>query len=45
MQKAPSFRAEMDSEENADRVGAINALRAGHTRLACADTSPMRATG
>ena len=27
-------------EENADRVGAINVLRAGHARLACADTSP-----
>ncbi|MDE3207575.1 MAG: transposase, partial [Pseudomonadota bacterium] len=27
-------------EENADWVGAINVLRAGHARLACADTSP-----
>ncbi|WP_347990102.1 transposase [Methylomonas sp. AM2-LC] len=27
-------------EENADLVGAINMLRAGHARLACADTSP-----
>jgi putative transposase len=27
-------------EENADRVGAINVLRAGHARLACAETSP-----
>src|SRR5690554_3398057 len=27
-------------EENADLVGAINVLRAGHARLACADTSP-----
>lgn len=27
-------------EENADVVGAINVLRAGHARLACADTSP-----
>lgn len=28
-------------EENADLVGAINVLRAGHARLACADTSPV----
>src|SRR5262249_31081551 len=27
-------------EENADRVGAMNVLRAGHARLACAETSP-----
>jgi putative transposase len=27
-------------EENADLVGAINVLRAGHARLVCADTSP-----
>jgi len=27
-------------EANADLVGAINVLRAGHARLACADTSP-----
>jgi putative transposase len=27
-------------EDNADVVGAINVLRAGHARLACADTSP-----
>ena len=27
-------------EENADQVGAINVLRAGHARLACGDTSP-----
>ncbi|SCU75404.1 transposase (fragment) [Cupriavidus necator] len=27
-------------EANADVVGAINVLRAGHARLACADTSP-----
>ena len=27
-------------EENADLVGAINILRAGHARLACRDTSP-----
>jgi putative transposase len=27
-------------EENADLVGAINVLRAGHAQLACADTSP-----
>lgn len=27
-------------ENNADVVGAINVLRAGHARLACADTSP-----
>ncbi len=27
-------------EENADLVGAINVLRAGHARIACADTSP-----
>jgi putative transposase len=27
-------------EENADVVAAINVLRAGHARLACADTSP-----
>ena len=27
-------------ENNADLVGAINVLRAGHARLACADTSP-----
>lgn len=27
-------------EENANLVGAINVLRAGHARLACADTSP-----
>jgi putative transposase len=27
-------------EENADVVGAINVLRAGHARLACAETSP-----
>jgi putative transposase len=27
-------------ENNADVVGAINILRAGHARLACADTSP-----
>jgi putative transposase len=27
-------------EEHADVVGAINVLRAGHARLACADTSP-----
>lgn len=27
-------------EENADLVGAINVLRVGHARLACADTSP-----
>jgi putative transposase len=27
-------------EENADLVGAINVLRAGHARLACAETSP-----
>ncbi|MCK0506255.1 RNA-guided endonuclease InsQ/TnpB family protein [Aromatoleum anaerobium] len=33
-------------EENADVVGAINVLRAGHARLACADTSPeVRASG
>ena len=31
--------------ENADLVGAINILRAGHARLACADTSPIRASG
>lgn len=31
---------------NADVVGAINVLRAGHARLACADTSPeVRASG
>ena len=29
-----------DFEENADLVGAINVLRAGHAQLACADTSP-----
>ncbi|QPT39387.1 transposase, IS605 OrfB family [Oligella ureolytica] len=28
-------------EENADVVGAINVLRAGHARLACAETSPV----
>jgi putative transposase len=28
-------------EENADLVGAVNVLRAGHARLACAETSPM----
>ena len=33
-------RVECGFEENADLVGAINALRAGHARLACADTSP-----
>src|SRR5450432_1428567 len=27
-------------EENADLVGAFNVLRAGHARLACAETSP-----
>jgi putative transposase len=27
-------------EENADLVGAINVLRAGHAQLACAETSP-----
>lgn len=27
-------------ENNADLVGAINILRAGHARLACGDTSP-----
>jgi len=27
-------------EANADLIGAINVLRAGHARLACADTSP-----
>jgi putative transposase len=27
-------------EENADVVGAVNVLRAGHARLACAETSP-----
>ncbi len=27
-------------QENADLVGAINVLRAGHARLACAETSP-----
>src|SRR5580698_1555815 len=27
-------------EENADLVGAVNVLRAGHARLACAETSP-----
>jgi putative transposase len=27
-------------EENADLVGALNVLRAGHARLACAETSP-----
>lgn len=33
-------------EENADLVGAINVLRAGHARLACADTSPaVRVSG
>ena len=32
-------------EENADVVGAINVLRAGHARLACADTLPIRALG
>ena len=33
-------------EENADLVSAINVLRAGHARLACADTSPaVRASG
>ncbi|WP_293232695.1 transposase [Paludibacterium sp.] len=33
-------------ENNADIVGAINVLRAGHSRLACADTSPeVRASG
>lgn len=33
-------------EENADLVGAINVQRAGHARLACADTSPaVRASG
>jgi putative transposase len=33
-------------EENADLVGAINVLRAGHARLACAETSPaVRASG
>ena len=33
-------------EGNADVVGAINVLRAGHARLACADTSPeVRASG
>ncbi|WP_083907480.1 RNA-guided endonuclease InsQ/TnpB family protein [Oligella ureolytica] len=30
-----------DFEENADVVGAINVLRAGHARLACAETSPV----
>jgi len=33
-------------EENADLVGAINVLRAGHARLACAETSlAVRASG
>ena len=32
-------------EENADVVGAINVLRAGHARLACADNLPIRASG
>ena len=33
-------------ENHADVVGAINILRAGHARLACADTSPeVRASG
>jgi putative transposase len=33
-------------KENADLVGAINVLRAGHARLACADTSPaVRVSG
>ena len=37
---------ECSFEENADVVGAINVLRAGHARLACADTSPeVRASG
>lgn len=31
-------------EENADLVGAINVLRAGHARLACGETSPVRAS-
>ncbi len=31
-------------EENADLVGAINVLRAGHARLACGDTSPIGAS-
>ena len=31
-------------EENADLVGAINVLRAGHARLACGDTSPVGAS-
>jgi putative transposase len=30
-------------EENADLVGAINVLRAGHARLACGETSPIGA--
>ena len=37
---------ECSYENNADVVGAINVLRAGHARLACADTSPeVRASG
>lgn len=37
---------ECGHENNADVVGAINVLRAGHARLACADTSPeVRASG
>jgi len=31
-------------EANADHVGAINILRAGHARLACGDTSPVGAS-
>jgi putative transposase len=31
-------------EENADLVGAINVLRAGHARLACGETSPIGAS-
>ena len=31
-------------EENADVVGAINILRAGHARLACGDTLSARGT-
>ena len=30
--------------ENADVVGAINVLRAGHARLACGETSPVGAS-
>lgn len=32
-------------EENADLVGAINVLRAGHAQLACGDTSPSIGVG